>query len=185
MSTQIGCITLDNATNNDTFMEKLEAELQKRSIPFDKKAWHIRSVYWIYYNCEVNGYVVRCFLHIVNLACKAVISAMSNINYAHEPLTEDEHESFLEAVKGDPIATLRAAIRVVQCSFYLQALNIWYTILDQVIFSATSMFWEACFRSHPKRASTALWYGCLVVINIFYDWLCHLSWSTTHGDDPG
>lgn len=68
--------------------------------------------------------MVRCFLHIVNLACKAVISAMSNIDYAREPLTEDEHEAFLDAVRGDPIATLCAAIQAVQCNFYLQALNI-------------------------------------------------------------
>jgi len=32
---QIGWITLDNASNNDTFMEALEPELQARNIPFD------------------------------------------------------------------------------------------------------------------------------------------------------
>lgn len=55
----------------------------------------------------------RCFPHIVNLACKAVLAALTNLDYAKEPETEAELLSALEAVDHDPIATLRALIRAV------------------------------------------------------------------------
>lgn len=35
---------MDNASNNDTFMSKLEEELKLRNIPFDKVGRRIRSV---------------------------------------------------------------------------------------------------------------------------------------------
>jgi len=41
---QIGWVTMDNASNNDTFMSKLEEELKLRNIPFDKVSRRIRSV---------------------------------------------------------------------------------------------------------------------------------------------
>lgn len=55
----------------------------------------------------------RCFPHVVNLACQAVLAALTNLDYAREPQTSEEQISFLEAVDKDPIATLRALIRVV------------------------------------------------------------------------
>ena len=39
---QIGCITLDNASNNDTFMASLERELNARGIPFEQVGNRIR-----------------------------------------------------------------------------------------------------------------------------------------------
>ena len=39
---QIGWVTLDNASNNDTFMLKLEEELKRRGIPFDRVKNRIR-----------------------------------------------------------------------------------------------------------------------------------------------
>lgn len=54
----------------------------------------------------------------MNLACKAVISAVSKIDLASEPTTDAEFVSAFEAVSGDPIATLRAAIRAVTINIY-------------------------------------------------------------------
>lgn len=54
-----------------------------------------------------------CFPHIVNLACKAVLRALTNLDYAREPVNLQEQRSFLDVVDGDPIATIRALIRVV------------------------------------------------------------------------
>lgn len=59
------------------------------------------------------NYGIRCFPHIVNLACKAVLSALTNLDYAAEPSTDAEYTYSLEAIENDPIATLRALIRVV------------------------------------------------------------------------
>jgi hypothetical protein len=77
----------------------------------------------------------RCFPHIVNLACKAVLAAITNLTYAAEeaedfvpPEEDDESEEdqydedmwygennpFMKAVRRrDPVATLRSLIRVV------------------------------------------------------------------------
>lgn len=96
---KLGWITLDNASNNDTFMSKLEEELRKRGIPFD----HIENR-------------IRCFPHVVNLACKAILAALTDLNYAREPTTAEEQVSFLDAVDKDPIATIRALIRVIRAS---------------------------------------------------------------------
>jgi hypothetical protein len=39
---QIGWVTLDNASNNDTMMESLERELKTQGIPFNRITRHIR-----------------------------------------------------------------------------------------------------------------------------------------------
>jgi hypothetical protein len=39
---QIGWVTLDNASNNDTFMSTLERLLRHRGIKFDRVTWRIR-----------------------------------------------------------------------------------------------------------------------------------------------
>jgi len=43
-SLQIGWITLDNASNNDTFMSSLERELNARGIPFERDGNRIRYI---------------------------------------------------------------------------------------------------------------------------------------------
>ncbi|KAH6871731.1 hypothetical protein BKA70DRAFT_1130625, partial [Coprinopsis sp. MPI-PUGE-AT-0042] len=53
----------------------------------------------------------RCFPHIVNLACKAVLAEITNTDYANI-----DEATFLNAVDHDPIATLRALIRAIRSS---------------------------------------------------------------------
>lgn len=55
----------------------------------------------------------RCFPHIVNLACKAVLVALEETNYVQ---TEDEFEAF----HSDPVANLRSLIRAV-CLVFSQS----------------------------------------------------------------
>jgi hypothetical protein len=59
----------------------------------------------------------RWFPHVVNLACQAVLAALTNLDYAREPITTEEQVTFLDAVDKDPVATVRALIRVVR-SYY-------------------------------------------------------------------
>jgi hypothetical protein len=54
----------------------------------------------------------RCFPHIVNLACKAILSAITTIDYAAEE-AEDYVEDAEVIRSGDPIAKLRSLIRSV------------------------------------------------------------------------
>jgi hypothetical protein len=39
---QLGQITMDNASNNNTLMAAIEGELGRRSIPFDRDGNHLR-----------------------------------------------------------------------------------------------------------------------------------------------
>ena len=63
-----------------------------------------------------------CFPHVVNLACKAVIEALTHVEYSAPDAQEyipppnpngASPVSFLEALHRDPIATLRSLIRAV------------------------------------------------------------------------
>ena len=76
-------MTLDNASNNNTFFDMLEEELEMRSIPINKSERHIRSV-----SMSTGVLVASCFPHIVILACKAVLSAFTNLHYAKHDATD-------------------------------------------------------------------------------------------------
>ncbi|KAJ6582875.1 hypothetical protein DFH09DRAFT_277734 [Mycena vulgaris] len=77
----------------------LASELRRRNIPFDKVE-----------RC------IRCFPQIVSLACKAVLSAIINLDFAahdandFEPF-DNEAVTFMDAIDHDPIATLRTIVR--------------------------------------------------------------------------
>jgi len=93
-------------------MLKLEEKLKKRNIPFDHIERRIRYVQSLSYLLLLIV-IFRCFPHIVNLACKAVLSAITNLDYANDVEGEEEQPSSFDAVDGDPIATLRSLIRAV------------------------------------------------------------------------
>ena len=108
-SFKIGWITLGNASNNDTFLYHLEKLLRGKKIPFDATLRHIRSVHIAISLCTLIVFC-RCFPHIVNLACKAILSAVTNMDFA-----ADNAEDYLfEGTSSDPIATLRTLVRVVR-----------------------------------------------------------------------
>ena len=109
MLLEIGWITVDNASNNDTFLYHLERLLKERNIYFDAALRHIRSVHIIISLCMFI-ILCRCFPHIVNLACKAVLSAITNMDFAVKETEDDE----FEGTSSDPIATLRSLIRAVR-----------------------------------------------------------------------
>ncbi|KAF7347428.1 HAT family dimerization domain-containing protein [Mycena venus] len=105
IASRLGWVTLDNATNNDTFMAFLEIELCKRKIPFRKL--HRR---------------IRCFPHIVNLACKAILGAITNMDFAASgaadfvPGPAAPPRTILDAIARDPVATVRTSVRVIRAS---------------------------------------------------------------------
>ena len=60
-----------------------------------------------------------CFPHVVNLCCKAVLGAITNLKFAAENANDYERsgdvpQNFDETLKQDPIATTRSLIRGVQ-----------------------------------------------------------------------
>ena len=97
-------------------MSKLEEELQKRGIAFDKVQRRIRYISRFSLRFAKWTCYFRCFPHIVNLACKAILSAITNLDYAQDPPEGGTPPSSLENVDGDPIAKLRSLIQAV--SYY-------------------------------------------------------------------
>ncbi|KAN0111515.1 Ribonuclease H-like domain containing protein [Russula decolorans] len=100
---KIGWITLDNASNNDTLMGALEEKLKSEFS-------HLR------FNSVENR--IRCFPHVVNLACKAVINAITSIDFAAPNLWDiegsvsDDECTFAEAIVRDPISNVRTLVRM-------------------------------------------------------------------------
>ncbi|CUA78443.1 Putative AC transposase [Rhizoctonia solani] len=93
----IGCITLDNASNNNSMMEQLVEAFKARGWTFDAKENRI-----------------HCFPHVMNLAVQAVTkafkdSAKSYRDSAEGPIDE-KTEAYLQALESDPIEACRKSI---------------------------------------------------------------------------
>ena len=112
-------MTVDNASNNDTFLFHLEILLRARGISFDRVQRRIRYVMQrirmilIVYVCD------SCFPHIINLACQAIVKSITKIQYMSDEgdseflPTVSTARNFREAVTHDPVAHIHALIRVV------------------------------------------------------------------------
>ena len=66
---------------------------------------------------------LRCFPHIINLACKAVLGVITQLQYAKEDATDfipdgeaPAPATFEDVLKCDPVATTRSLIRGVSLS---------------------------------------------------------------------
>jgi hypothetical protein len=102
-------------------MTHLEILLRARSIPFDRVQRQIRYVAPNTLACMILIVYVRhsCFPHIINLACQAIVKSITKIQYMSDKgssefvPTESTARTFHEAVTHDPVAHIRALIRVV------------------------------------------------------------------------
>jgi hypothetical protein len=64
---------MDNAANNDTFAVALEVALEWRGISFPSRQRRIWSVTFLVHYLANFSCSYRCFPHIVNLSCKAIL----------------------------------------------------------------------------------------------------------------
>ncbi|SRR6266581_1286705 len=90
---EIGHFTLDNASNNRTMMQSLEAILASREIVFDAA-----------------DRMISCFAHTVNLCSGRAIRAATD--WADND--DDTSSSDDDTVATDPIAVARKAVRVIR-----------------------------------------------------------------------
>jgi len=102
---------LDNASNNDTFVTEVERALHKHGISFDKIERRIRSDIIIFSIISPASHFssYRCFPHVVNLAVRAVLSALTDLSFATSDAPEYTPET---TCRRDPIASIRALVRV-------------------------------------------------------------------------
>ena len=75
----------------------------------------------MYCSTKPPNYWNRCFPHIINLACKAVLRAITDLDLAHEDAVDyvpvgANVQSFLDALKWDIIATVRTLVCKVSSS---------------------------------------------------------------------
>ncbi|QRW13009.1 AC9 transposase [Ceratobasidium sp. AG-Ba] len=97
---QVNCITLDNASNNNTLMEELATYLAPLGAEFHPERNRI-----------------RCFPHIMNLAVNDMLSSLSDAaaEYRAEMSQWDlpidsKTESYLQALESQPVDVVRAAV---------------------------------------------------------------------------
>lgn len=152
---QIGWITLDNASNNDTFFVHLQRLLRQWNIKFNHIEQHIRfisSIFTIIWHCILIQlpFLLRCFPHVVNLACKAVLGVITQLQYAQQDAVDfipdgeaPAPATFEEALKRDPVATTRSLIRGVSMYIAPVSLYYWLSIPDSGILSPPPiLFWH-------------------------------------------
>lgn len=72
---------MDNASNNDIFISALQHKIEFSG--FQHYIQHVKS-FIIYISLTIVFY--SCFPHIVNLACKAMLSYMSGLLSNEDPL---------------------------------------------------------------------------------------------------
>ena len=102
---QIGHWTLDNASSNKTFMDKLSILLQSCNIDFNMKD------HWI-----------MCFAHIINRCCQHIISDFTNSDLAGAaenfvtalPPGDPNWQTFKEVMGWDPVALGHNIIHVIR-----------------------------------------------------------------------
>ena len=120
---------MNNASNNDTFMSHLEILLQARRIPFDQVQRHIQYVAPITCMILIVYVYHSCFPHIINLACQAIVKSITKIQYISDKgslefvPTVSTARTFHEALTHDPVAHIRALIRVV-CLHKMGSFNV-------------------------------------------------------------
>ncbi|KAF5383852.1 hypothetical protein D9615_003798 [Tricholomella constricta] len=97
---KLALITMDNASNNNTMMEELEKIFRSRGIPFD-----------------ADGNRIRCFPHIINLACQAILEALKQTPALGLFLaTESATKSYLQSLEADLIGTCRSVVAACRAS---------------------------------------------------------------------
>lgn len=164
MLSKIGWITLDNASNNDTLLYHLEKLLKERNISFDAVLRRIRSAH-IAISLHITSIILcKCFPHIVNLTCKAILSAITDMDF-----TAEETEDYVsEGTSSDPIVTLRTPIRVVRL-FNSYFDNLYMCLIDTSIFNSPPAVFTSFKTSGAARSTAPSRYGCSVVLNITND----------------
>ncbi|KAF5329696.1 hypothetical protein D9619_009224 [Psilocybe cf. subviscida] len=108
---KISMVTLDNASNNATMMSEIQAELNQLGIPFDHE-----------------GYRIRCFPHVINLAVKEGLKYLTHISESNQDSVLGPEDStqytdaliddadYYTALRSDVIACIRRFVTWVRAS---------------------------------------------------------------------
>lgn len=70
-------ITLDNASNNDTFMAQLEEYMVAKGLDFERHGNRLRCARHLEFLIALTRKKHRCFPHVINLAVQDILAALS------------------------------------------------------------------------------------------------------------
>ena len=142
--------------------------LRRRNIPFHARNRRIRyiSIHRLLRRCYSFN-ILRCFPHILNLACKAVLGAITSLEYV-----QDIDYNPLTAARRDPVAVLRQAIRAVSSLIHTSkiALIMSYHVLDQSVTPPTSVLQCSSQNVDNGWPPTFAWCWYTMVIDFVDDW---------------
>ena len=132
----------------------------------------INVLAWTYY---FSDFLPSCFLHIVNLACKALLAAVTDLKYAttnaadHPSDNSTTHlTAFADIIKHqDPIAMARWLICTVSQS--ISWCTFTNSVADMVIFSPPPVLLQSHRCSEAEELVAATWHWHVMVFNIFHD----------------
>lgn len=134
---------MDNARNNDMFMQAL-----KHDACMWHCLWHKAEAHAVCFMLQsINPYRIygSYFPHIVNLTCKAILEAIRNLkNVAEtapsfEPLLDKPTTSLYEALQCDLISLIRALIYAVCTILYIAAILLIVVRFEHHLFTNNSL----------------------------------------------
>jgi hypothetical protein len=100
----------------------LERLLGQKKIPFHRVQRRIRYTCLLFYFVNTHEAFIRCFPHIVNLACKAVLGVLTELKYIDE--TQEGYEEYdLNTFSRDCIALIRSMVTAVHFNISLKLLH--------------------------------------------------------------
>ena len=103
-------------------LASLERSLGQRKIQFHHVKQRIRYTCMLFYFINTYEAFIRCFPHIVNLACKAVLGVLTELKYIDE--TEEGYEEYdVNAFSRDCIALVRSMVTAVHFNISLKLLH--------------------------------------------------------------
>lgn len=116
---------MDNASNNNTMMEGLQAIMLERKIPFDRDGRWSDPVSLIYFqNLSSQTNDVRCFPHVINIACQAIIDELKkceedigpDLNAPPAATSSPGWPAYKQAILANPIGKKRGLVAACRSS---------------------------------------------------------------------
>ena len=153
---QIGHVTCDNASNNDTMMEFFAIYIEKKTkTPYLHNEWHIQYVITDYIPWDLRKLFLRCLTHVINLATQALIKGHSNSKH-YNPAKPNEHLPDTDALIRDEVGLVRAISVKVSTCIYGHYFNSYQTSRNVHLQNGRNFLRPYKLRKLPRRPDSQL-----------------------------
>ncbi len=105
-------------------MNRLEEVLVKRQVAFDRDGNRIRSVFFDHSDISADKMMIRCFPHVINIACQHIIDGLSqsepqigeNFNAPSSVTLSETWPAYRQALGCDIIGKCRSLVNACRAS---------------------------------------------------------------------